>query len=363
MRTRLTFLLTGLLVLGMAIPAIAITNGAPDDDDGATYDAVGNLLFYVPSYDLDPRFSSPGGWFTCTGTLIADDVVVTAGHCTYDIGVDGVDPDEAPREPADAPVPNSHEGGTDVWITFEADATAAYEDVLVTTSAYYAQREAELNGDDDPDNDIDGNAERYADWSSALDANADGSDGLPQYWHKATAHSHPDYIDAAFFLYDLGILELDEGVHGVDNYGQLPDEGALDVLQNKRRNDQLFTAVGYGIQEIVPFFQSDDVRYEATVRLLTTKGTHGIDGIKPGTSVVFSNNNGKAARGGTCFGDSGGPIFFGTDTPRHVHEDGDLVLAGVTSYGVSPNCTGTGGVYRIDNETDLAFIRSFLPDA
>jgi hypothetical protein len=36
------------------------------------------------------------------------------------------------------------------------------------------------------------------------------------------------------------------------------------------------------------------------------------------------------------------------------------VIAGVTSFGINPTCAGTGGVYRIDQEDDLAWLATFL---
>ena len=51
--------------------------------------------------------------------------------------------------------------------------------------------------------------------------------------------------------------------------------------------------------------------------------------------------------GGTCFGDSGGPTFDDTNS---------LLLVAVTSFGYSPNCTGVGGAYRLDQPDDLEFL-------
>ena len=47
-------------------PVGAITNGAPDAGE---HPYVGELLFYVPDVESS-RFDDPGGWFTCTGTLL-----------------------------------------------------------------------------------------------------------------------------------------------------------------------------------------------------------------------------------------------------------------------------------------------------
>jgi len=62
--------------------------------------------------------------------------------------------------------------------------------------------------------------------------------------------------------------------------------------------------------------------------------------------MVLSNN---AAGGGTCFGDSGGPTFDNTNS--------NLIVAD-TSFG-NNNCTGLGGVYRLDEPDDQAFLAGF----
>ena len=87
--------------LAMAVPAQAITDGVPDNKE---HPMVGQLLFYVPT-EVDSRFTDPGAWFNCTGTLINATTVLTAGHCTEGIGDEG-------GEPAD-PL----NGGGDVWFS------------------------------------------------------------------------------------------------------------------------------------------------------------------------------------------------------------------------------------------------------
>ena len=63
--------------------------------------------------------------------------------------------------------------------------------------------------------------------------------------------------------------------------------------------------------------------------------------------MILSNN---ASTGGTCFGDSGGPNFLGSSS----------VIAGVTSFGKNGNCAGTGGVFRLDKQDVVDFVRTFL---
>ncbi len=160
-----------------------------------------------------------------------------------------------------------------------------------------------------------------------------------------TTYTHPQYNPAAFYLYDLGVVVLDEPVV-MEEYGALPELDQLDVLKTRRgRQDQTFTAVGYGLQQINPvFIQADRVRMVANPRLIQIN-TPGFTGD---FSILLSNNH---STGGTCFGDSGGPNFLGDST----------VVAGVTSFGLNGNCAGTGGVYRIDRADDLDWLATFLP--
>lgn len=164
----------------------------------------------------------------------------------------------------------------------------------------------------------------------------------------AEINTHPDYIDAAFYLYDVGIVILSEPVN-LSTYGTLADVGLLDDLATRRgQQDLSFTVVGYGLQSVVPTLQQDLVRYQGQVQLIGVKGTAG---IPAGTSAMFTNDPGLGnGSGGTCFGDSGGPIFYG---------DTNVIVA-VTSFGLNQNCAGTGGGYRVDTDDDQAFITGFL---
>ena len=53
-------------------------------------------------------------------------------------------------------------------------------------------------------------------------------------------------------------------------------------------------------------------------------------------------------RGGTCSGDSGGPVFLGGF--------GSNVIVGVTSFGMNSLCRGTDYAYRIDTKDVLDWI-------
>ena len=158
-----------------------------------------------------------------------------------------------------------------------------------------------------------------------------------------TPYTHPQYDEAAFYLYDLGVVVLDSPMPMAE-YGALPELNQLDSLKPGPRSS--FTSVGYGLQESFPDAASwKDVaireRLVAHPHLLHINNAFVGDG-----SLLLSNN---AHTGGTCFGDSGGPNFLGDSN----------VVAGVTSFGINPTCAGTGGVYRVDRADDLEWLATF----
>jgi hypothetical protein len=158
-----------------------------------------------------------------------------------------------------------------------------------------------------------------------------------------TPFTHPDYDPTAFFLYDLGMVVLDEPMPMAE-YGELPALDQLDGLARGRGNqDVTFTAVGYGLQRINPVFvEAERVRMVAHPKLDAINAP----GFTGDFSLLLSNNH---STGGTCFGDSGGPNFLGDSN----------VIAGVTSFGLNGNCAGTGGVYRVDRVDDLDWLATF----
>ena len=299
MRARiLTIAATVIALIAVASPAQAIKGGVPDD---GAHPYVGQLLFYDPTA-IDPRFDDPGGWFNCSGTLVSPTVVVTAGHCTFGTGTDG--------EPT-----ASGSGGNDVWISFAEEPDYS---ILPPSTDFV------------PDD----NAGRYDAWSAALNASDE--------WIRATAYPHPEYDDAAFFQHDLGVLVLSEPVT-LPEYGQLPTPGLLDTLYEEDKH-QPYTAVGYGLEASGPKFSfGGDTRRRAELQLVNLNG---VLGAGKGTSAKFSSN---ANTGGTCFGDSGGPIFI----------SGTTTLVAVVSFGTSSTCSGTSGAYRIDQADDLEFLATF----
>jgi len=231
----IAFILVLIVGLAIATTAGAITWGEPD---GGEHPHVGTLLFVQNGV----------GFYSCTGTMIAPRVMLTAGHCVSEFG-------------------NINDFTV---VRFDDDALAGIGD-YGSLGAWFA-----------------------AEWLAV-----------------ETVIPHPLYADYAEFpyTYDIGVVILAEPfipLDGEDNpvFGTLPELGFLDGLKGKDKND--FLSVGYGLQgTLPPFYQDDYEKYQGHVRLLELNSIFNAGGA---ASARFSNNPGIG--GGTCYGDSGGPTFF-----------------------------------------------------
>jgi hypothetical protein len=223
------------LLLATVIPVAAITWGEPDNGE---HPHVGTLLFVQNGV----------GYYSCTGTMIAPRVMVTAGHCVEEYG-------------------NINEV---TYVRFDEDALSGLHDYQ--TLAQWFRK----------------------DWLAV-----------------ETVIPHPKYDDYATFplTYDVGVVILKKPYYPTDGngnviFGELPEEDFLAGLIGNEKND--FTVVGYGQQgTLFPTYQDDYVRYKGKVKLLEVNSY--LSGQEY-SSAKFSNNPGTG--GGTCYGDSGGPTFF-----------------------------------------------------
>lgn len=235
-------------------------------------------------------FEAPSGIFRCSGTLLSDSVFLTAGHCTKELGV-----------------VNSR-----TWVTFDEE--------VVLPEIVFDMTDAE-----------------FGDW---LDAQRNFVSGQ--------AIPHPLYNDYAEFpyTYDIGLVILDTPVV-MDAYGSLPEQGFLDTVRGQQKRDN-FEVVGYGLQGYInPFFGAERARYKGDVSLIETISQSNGFGL---ASAKFTNNPGNGnGVGGSCFGDSGGPVFYG---------DSNTVVA-VVSFGITP-CIGVDYQYRTDVPDALDFVLPYL---
>jgi hypothetical protein len=148
---------------------------------------------------------------------------------------------------------------------------------------------------------------------------------------------------------DVGLIILDEPI-ALEEYGTLAAAGSLDALATRRgRQSITFTASGYGLTFTNPAKTiSFRERLMATSQLVNLRSA-----LTGGFNLQTSNNPGVG--GGTCFGDSGGPIFYGGSTSN--------IIVGVTSFGLNANvCAGVDFAYRTDQADVIAWILSHTPE-
>ena len=179
----------------------------------------------------------------------------------------------------------------------------------------------------------------------------DGYTGYPCTGYDATGtpHAYDCFNDFASFpaTCDVGVVVLSDPIPTtlVSTYGQLPGENFLDQFATQRgQSDTYFTLVGYGLQSVKPVESALRQRFMTTARLVTLRS----DWTR--TNNLQLSQSGGGGRGGTCFGDSGGPVFY----------DGTMTIVAVTSFGTNANCAGAGWYFRIDQEPVLNWINGFL---
>jgi hypothetical protein len=137
---------------------------------------------------------------------------------------------------------------------------------------------------------------------------------------------------------DVGVVILDAPVTTV-GFGQLAPVGTLDALATRRgRQDVTFEVSGYGLSGVRPQLLSFRERLMATSQLVNLRSA-----LNGGFNLQTSANPG-GGRGGTCSGDSGGPVLY------------QGLIVGVTSWGFNGLCKGVDFAYRVDQAAVQAWI-------
>ena len=230
------------------------------------------------------RFTTEEGRFRCSGMLISPTVVLTAGHCTGDTG-------ETPA--------------TNVFVSFNTDLPL---DPLAPgiTPAESAARAA---------NYITGTAHPDPGWTGKLSVSKQHDQGVV-------------VLDAPAASKWPGIAPA-----------QLLPVGTLDGNQGALKNET-FTLVGYGVE-----IGAKKATVVVPERRFTTSF---LKNVQDEVVTFQINDRDSKAGGGSCFGDSGGPVFLGE------------FVVGDSSFVNSLTCNATSGYQRVDTAYSRAFLEQFI---
>lgn len=250
--------------------------------------------FEHPFVGLVVFYDGSGGFsHRCSGSLLTPTVFLTAGHCT--------------------------DGATTARVYFQQDAGANYDPVTQL----------------DP---VSGYPETCA--GGALGVSCATSDELYNYGFN-DFEGFPNTRDA-------GLVILDQPIEPAE-YGVLAVAESLDHLAtNRGRQELTFTASGYGLTKSSPVsMTSFRERLMAQSKLTNLRSA-----LTAGFNLqTTGDGNG---RGGTCSGDSGGPVFYGGYESN--------VIVAVTSFGLNAYCRGTDFAYRTDQADVITWILAHAGD-
>ena len=281
-----------LLALAAAAAVAASTAGTARAVQGGTFDA-GNAYSYVAMsvyYDAD---GVP--LWRCSGTMISARIYVTAGHCT------GLDDGAVPAH-AELWFTNSFTAADVGDYPFDGSSCAGY-------TGYPCQ------------GDVGGTPHPNPGWTGSL--------------------TIPD-------THDMGVVALDAPAP-VTTFAQLAPVGYLDRLATARGQQNVtFTVVGYGVQFERPNLEiAKGQRFIGTTQLQDPRSNQvGDAGVR-----MTDAPGGGTGGSGTCFGDSGGPVF-------HTGADGVQYLVADISAGTK-YCKGTSYAYRLDTAAAQSFIAQY----
>lgn len=269
-------------ILAVAVsPVYAITGNFVDDNE---HPYVGLVAFYDAEWNFLWR---------CTGTLISNQTLLTAGHCADTEG-----------------------GAVYARVWFQQDAGANYDPATQL----------------DP---ITG----YPDYCAA------GTEGTLCFTSDTILnYDYPGSLRLPN-THDVGLVILDQEANL--GYAQLPEPSLLDQYATARGTQDLtFTVSGYGLS-YKQQLQNGKPNESYRERLMALATLVNLNSALNAGFNLQTQGNGKG-KGGTCNGDSGGPVFLGG-------YDSDLVVA-VTSFGLNALCRGTDFAYRIDQPDVLNWI-------
>ncbi len=171
-------------------------------------------------------------------------------------------------------------------------------------------------------------------------------DAAGQLWGTPIAHPDYSYFTDLATWNDVGVVVLDQPVAGIAP-ATLSPVGYLDQFNSPRLNKTLFELVGYGTEVRKPEAgpqKPQPMSYPLLRRTTSAPGQK----LMPQVLQLQGNPNDNRGGGGTCFGDSGGPVFL----------NGNLVA--VTSYGYTSNCRYIAGYQRVDLTVTQDWLAEYL---
>jgi secreted trypsin-like serine protease len=293
------------LATAMVAPAAAITGNYREDFE---HPFVGLVAFYDDDWEFIHR---------CTGELLSPTVMLTAGHCTNDDSL----PDGAVA--AHARVWFLQDVGSHYDAATEHDPVTGYPDSCTGTLG-------------------NGIAEGWcAESSTMFNYGFDNFAGFPN-------------------IHDLGIVILDQPVD-LDEYASLATANTVDALVKARgTQDTTMRVSGYGLSYrlITPpkgpnAGGSHNLTVSFRLRLQADEIFTNLYNNNSQGYTLVANGNGND-KGGTCNGDSGGPVFWPATSNR---------IVAVSSWGwLNAGCRGIGYYYRTDREDTLAWIHEVVGD-
>ncbi|MDP2774672.1 MAG: trypsin-like serine protease [Nocardioides sp.] len=273
-------------LLASGLMAIGLTGAPAGASTGGTPDGEAH-----PNVALILYYAEDGGRYRCSAALVDEDVLLTAAHCTDGaigsvlVTFESVIAEEAPS-----------------GFPVAADPSVGYTDAELAAAGY-------LSG---------------------------------------TSYTHPAYSDFTDMdnWNDVGVVQLDEPVGGIAP-APIAELGRLDQIEKSQLRKTLFTAVGYGTEVRKPESgpqKPTPMSYPLIRRNVQMPGQK----LTPQILQTNGNEHDPFGTGGTCFGDSGGPVFL----------DGEIVA--VTSYGYTSNCRYLGGYQRVDIAIAQDWVNTFL---
>ena len=147
---------------------------------------------------------------------------------------------------------------------------------------------------------------------------------------------------------DVGLVVLDQPIY-LAEYGELAPAGTLDGLATGRgTKSTVFTVSGYGLTYRTEVHSAvPSVSYRSRLMARSTL-VNLRSALNDGYNLQTQGNGND--RGGTCSGDSGGPVFLGDFRSNRI--------VGVTSFGMNALCRGTDFAYRTDRAAVLDWLEN-----